>query len=60
MKTITITAAEERIILNALTSRKAKATREAKYIGNTPTLTERLLNIAIDAANLHNKITANK
>ena len=57
MKTITITAAEEKVILNALSSRKNSATQKAKYMGNTATLTEKLLNIAIDAASLHNKIS---
>lgn len=60
MKTIIITAAEEKIILNALASRKEQATRKAKYMGNTATLTEKLLNIAIDASMLADKIRSSK
>ena len=56
MKTITITAAEERIILNALRSRCNDAKSKSKYLGTTPRLKEKLINIAIDATALRNKI----
>ncbi len=60
MKTITITAKEEKIILLALAARTNRATRDAEQIGLPASYKEKFLNVAIDAKVLHNKISDSK
>jgi len=60
MKTITITAAEERTIIDALQMRKNKMTREAQYMGVTPRQKDALVDQAIKAKVLQHKIINSK
>lgn len=60
MKTITLTAAEEKLVMAALQQRKNAMTRESKYLGVTATQRKRLEAIAVAAKRLQHKIINTK
>ncbi len=60
MKTITITAAEETLIKDALQVYKNKMTHEAKYIGQGPRRVKNMKATAISCKRLQHKIINSK
>jgi len=60
MKTITLTAAEARLVQDALQVHKNKLTREAGYIGQGLRRKEKMIDTAINCKQLQHKIINSK